>query len=251
MKKIQLSVVALLLLSAVACQKSGYIDRGGIGVNGNVSNSEAADMVSASLASSSDGVANIADDVTQSAASLATSHVSCGTVKSDSVSRQSAAGAINTYSYKSTYLYKVICDGSSQPDSLSSSLIYSGSFSGPNLSSTNSGSSIFKVAGLPSTTTNYVINGEYKSAGSFKSKVDTTNTGSSNIDIAIQALTLAKQTRTIASGNANITVTGSVPKKGSFSYTGTLVFNGNHTATLTLNGTVYTINLVNGQKTKQ
>ena len=39
-------------------------------------------------------------------------------------------------------------------------------------------------------------------------------------------------------------------KKGSFTYTGALVFNGNGTATLTLNGTVYTINLTTGFRAK-
>jgi hypothetical protein len=129
-------------------------------------------------------------------------------------------------------------------------LIYSGSYSGPNMSSSNSGSSIFMVSGLGSTSSDFVINGEYKRAGSFKSKIDTAKAGDSNIDIVIKSLTLKRPLRNIVSGTATISITGDVPNKGSFSYTGTLVFNGNGTATLTINGTVYTINLSTGGRVR-
>jgi hypothetical protein len=245
MKKVILSLVVVLLLGVVACQKGYY--GGGPSINhgsaGSVSNDEAADMVANSLSVSSNGVVNIAGDVTSQATSFARSHLGCGTLRSDTISRQSPSGSSTTYTYNLQYNYVVICGTDSKPDSLSSSLIYSGSFNSANLSSSNSGSTIFGVAGLDSAASDFVINGEYKSSGSFSSKIDTANHGSNNIDIAIKALTLKKTNRSIASGTATIVVNGSVPKRGSFSYTGTLVFNGDGTATLTLNGTVYKINL--------
>jgi hypothetical protein len=244
MKKIQLSFVAMLLLGAVACRKnSGNLPAVN---NNNVSNAEAASMVAGAVSLNSNGVANLAGDAALDATLIGRIPNACGTIRSDTISRQSSAGATVTYSYNLKYNYTVDCNTSSQPDSLSSTLTYSGSFSGSNLSSTNTGSSIFTVNGLLPTASDFVINGEFKRAGSFSSKIDTTNHGNSNIDIVINSLTLLKQSRTIVSGNAAISITGDVPKKGSFSYTGTLVFNGNGTATLTLNGTVYVINLGSG-----
>jgi hypothetical protein len=248
MKTIKLSFVVMLLLGAVACRKNDYSSRSFNNGNNNVSNSEAADMVAASLSINSNGVVDIAEDVTLNAASMASGHITCGETKSDTISRQNPSGLSTTYSYSLKYNYVVNCNASSQHDSLSSSLIYSGSFSNKSLSSANSGSSIFNVSGLTGDSTNYVINGEYKRAGSFTSKTDTTSTGNNNIDIAIKALTLKKPFRIITGGNATISVTGSVPKKGNFSYTGTLVFNGDNTAALTLNGTTYKINLNTGQR---
>jgi len=134
----------------------------------------------------------------------------------------------------------------SVPDNLTGSLTYSGSFSGPRLSSTNSGSATFVVAGLSPNATNFVINGEYKRSGTFQSKTDTTNRGSYSVDIVVTNLKLTKPGRTIASGTATISITGDVAKKGSFSYAGTLVFNADGTATLTLSGKVYIINLTIG-----
>jgi hypothetical protein len=244
MDKIKLSFIAILLLSAVACKKTGNSPN----ITGNVSNAEAADMVASSISLNSSGVASLSDDATLDASVIVTAHLACGTTKTDSISRQSTAGAAITYSYKLKYTRTLNCNNN-VPDNLSSSLIYSGSYSGPHLASSNSGSSVFTVAGLSPTATNFVINGEYKRNGSFKSKIDTTNAGNSNVDIVISALTVKKPDRTIASGTATISVTGDVPKKGNFSYTGTLVFNGDGTATLTLNGTVYVINLINGEKT--
>jgi hypothetical protein len=203
-------------------------------------------MVAGSVSFSSNGVASLATDATIDAIDIACRPDACGTVKSDSISRQSNAGSAVTFNYKLKYNYTVDCNKNSQPDSLSGMLTYSGSFSGPKLSSSNSGSSVFTVNGLLPTVTDFVVNGEFKRAGSFSSKVDTTNHGNSNIGVVINSLTILKHSRNIVSGNAAISVTGDVPKKGSFSYTGILVFNGNGTATLTLNGTVYLIKLDSG-----
>jgi len=250
MKKISLSLVAMLLLGAVACRKSNSLSPGGGNNNTNVSNQEAADMVAGSISINSNGVTDLALDASLDATNIGHTPDACGTIKSDSISRQSTAGSAFSYSYKSKYSFTVDCNSSNVPDSLSSTLTYSGSFSGPNLASSNSGSSVFDVNGLLPTAADFVINGEYKRSGSFNSKIDTSNHGNSNIDIVINSLTLKKPSRSIVSGNAAISVTGDVPKKGSFNYTGTLVFNGNGTATLTLNGTVYLINLYTGERQK-
>jgi len=244
MKKIQLSIFAMLLLGAVACKKNANTP---VNINANISSADAADMVAGSLSSNSNGVVNFSADATLDATSFIRLHVPCGTVRSDTISRHSATGSPTTYSYNLTYNYMVNCLNN-VPDSLSSNLAYSGSFSGPNISSTNSGSSIFTVNGLLPTAPDFVINGEFKQSGAFQSKIDTSKHGNNNIDIVVKGLTVTKPVRTIASGTATIAISGDTPKKGSFSFTGTLVFNGDGTATLTLNGKVYTINLTTGER---
>ena len=129
-------------------------------------------------------------------------------------------------------------------------LAYNGSFSGPNLSSSNTGSTVFTVTGLSPSATDFLVNGEYKRSGAFQSKTDTVKHGNYSIDIVVNALDLIKPARTIESGTATITVSGDTPKKGNFSYTGTIVFNGDGTAKLTFSGIIYSINLTTGVKTK-
>ncbi len=149
MKKVKLSFVAILLLGAVACNKTNNsVSPGSAHITANVSNAEAADMVAGSLSLNSNGVANVAGDATLNATNMINTHAKCGTIHADTIYRQSTAGSAYSYSYNLTYNFTVNCNSSNQPDSLSSSLVYRGSFNGPNLSSTNSGSSIFTVGGL-------------------------------------------------------------------------------------------------------
>ncbi|HVW97703.1 MAG TPA: hypothetical protein VHA56_17140 [Mucilaginibacter sp.] len=247
MKNLKFYVVILMLAAAASCKKD---NSSSVNAKGNVSNDEAADMVAASISSNFSGVAEVSADVTVSAQTFTGLHLACGTVKSDSVSRHSSGPRVS-YDYKLKYTYTLNCNGDNLPDNLSSNLSYSGSYDGPNITSTNSGSSSFTVAGLASSAANFDINGEYKRTGSFKSKSDTTNTGSSNINITVSQLKLTKPERKIMSGSANFTITGNVPKKGDFSYNGTIQFNGDGTAKLTVNGTVYIVNTETGEKTRQ
>jgi len=249
MKTLKFPLVLLVILGFAACNKNNQRLS-----NPNVtfdSNDQAADIVSNSLAVNSNGAVNMISDFTLDAQVKATADTTCGTAWVDSVSRTSAAGSATTYSYKSKYSYTINCTNGVYNGSATSDLAYSGSYNGPNLSSANAGSSIFTTTGLRKDSANYVVNGEYKSSGSFQSKVDTSYAGSSNVDIVITNLTIAKPYREIKSGTATITVSGTMPKKGSFNFTGTLVFNGGNTATLTLNGTVYLINLLTGDKIRR
>lgn len=248
MKNIRLTVALMLLLGATACNKSVNSPNSNTGptVSGTMSTDDAAGLVAGSLSSNSNGVAQTVTDATLDAAVIFNAHVKCGTTRSDTISRQSSAGSAYTYSFNLTYNFMVDCNSNSQPDSLSSNLTWSGSFSGPNWSQSGSGSSIFGVGGLLQADTAFMVNGEFKRSGSFASKQDTSKHGNSSIDIVVNNLLLGKHFRKIDGGSATFSLTGSTPKRGSFSFTGTIVFNGDGTATVTVNATVYTVNLSTG-----
>lgn len=248
MKKVKLSLLAVLLVGTFACRKSDTNPSNSNDKSG-ITNAEAADMVAGSISENSNGVADVALDASLDASVVVNTHLSCGTVKTDSISRKSNSGAAVSYSYSLKYNFIVSCDNN-VPSGLSSTLNYSGSFSNSRISSTNSGSSAFDLSGLALTATNYVINGEYKRSGTFNSKVDSTHHGDNKVDIVLKSLTVVKASHRIASGSATITVSGNVPNKGSFSYDGTLIFNGDGTAKLTLNASVYSINLSSGEWVK-
>ena len=251
MKTFKLCMALLLILGAVSCDKYGSIRRVGDIPNGNFDpNSNAANLIAGALAVNSNGVAIVSSNETFTAQSLANQHLACGTSQKDTVNQQNAPGASTTYSYNSTYDYTLNCNSSNQPDNTATSSIYSGNYSNASMLSTNAGSSIFTTSGLAPTATTYVVNGEFKQSGSFQSKTATTNAGNHSIDIILTNLTFTKATRAIASGNATITVSQTQPGQTAVTYNGTLVFNGNNTATLTLNAVVYNINLITGVVTK-
>jgi hypothetical protein len=218
------------------------------------STDEAADLVTASVSSNSQGALDGFSDVTLSSETKINIDSLCGTVWTDSVSRGApTATGIYGYTYKANYSYALNCTNGVFNHSATSTSAYSGSFTNSILSSSFTGSSNFTIGGLGVTYPAYIINGEYKRSGSFQSQTDTSYHGTHSVDIIFTNIGLIKPLGVLQSGGtASFTITGNMPSKGgAFSYTGTIVFNGNSNATLTVNGTVYLINLETGVKKKQ
>jgi hypothetical protein len=246
MKISKLSMAALFLsLGLATCKKPGLMP------TSNVSNADAAVMLSGALSSNSYGLTNISTDVSLNAATALYANQACGSTVKDTMTRKSQAGSSSSYLYKLSYTHKLTCNIGGATDNISSNLTYSGYFNNPALSLTNSGSAAIIVAGLTPAATAYVVNGEYKSSGSFKLRPDSTNTGSASIDIVVKNLIVAKTTQVVAGGTATVIVTGTTLKKGDFTYNGTVTFNGNFMASLALNGSNYTINLATGIVTRK
>jgi hypothetical protein len=241
MKNLKLTFALMLLLGVVACKKN-VTNPTTSGISRNITTDDAASMVTSSLSPTTNGVASSVADAIVDASVMFNAHVQCGTTRSDTISRQNTRDSSLSYSFHLTYNFMVDCSNN-VPDSLSSNLTWSGSFAGPNWSNSNSGSSIFGVGGLLPADTAYVVNGEFKRSGTFSSKTDTSKHGNNSVDIVVSNLLVKKHWRTIEGGTATFTITGDTPKKGSFGFTGTVVFNADGTATVTINGTVYTVNL--------
>ncbi|MDB5123488.1 MAG: hypothetical protein JWP94_1617 [Mucilaginibacter sp.] len=243
MKKLKLSFLAILLVGAVACKKTGTSPT-------QITVSEAVDIMSGSLSRNSNGLANIGDDAGLRSQKYIDSNFNCGFTRKDTSTRTSAPGSSTTYSYGFGYSYTSNCNTAGMADNITGKLNYTGTFSNPHLSSTNTGNVSFTVAGFSTTATAYVFNGILVRNGSFASKTDTTNHGTIHLSVEIHNLMLLKPHRNIVGGNATFTLTGTIPKKGAFSFTGTVVFNTDGTAKITIAGTAYTVDLTSGEKHK-
>ncbi|WP_448701311.1 hypothetical protein ACFGVR_04020 [Mucilaginibacter sp. AW1-3] len=242
MKFIKAPAIALLFLVG-ACSKSNDNS-----ANASISTDDAATIMANSMSSSSGGMASASVDVTVNAQLTFNANPGCGGTKNYSFNRQSPQGSSVTYSYAFNYTYTLNCVNNA-PSSVSSSATSTGSFDGPNLSSTDAGTSTFTVNGLAQSATAYSLSGEYKRAGSFTQKTGNMNKGSSNVDITLSSLSIPKAGGTIASGNATFTLSGS-SNNGSFNFSGTITFTGNNQANLVVNGTAYVVNLVSGNATR-
>jgi hypothetical protein len=258
MKTFKLSLILLLLLGALSCKKTD--DSSNSTASTTVTTDQAADLAASSLAGNSYGLTTVSDNISANAQTLSSTsintpsvnslgttsvHQECGTTLSDSTSNSGTNGSAS-FSYFFKFARTLNCNTSSQPDNLANNVLYRGNFSGPNITTADTGTAVFTIAGLTTAAKAFVINGEYKRSGSFQSNVGNKASGHSNVDIVLTNLTLVKPTRAISSGSATISITGSTSKNGNFSFTGTLVFNNDGTATLTINGVVYSINLTTG-----
>jgi hypothetical protein len=219
-----------------------------------ISNEESALMLAGSLASGSNGVTAISNDISLSSQALYSNATGCGITHIDTITRQNQPGSAIICSFKQKITNKLNCNANKQADNVTSTQTFNGNYNGPKLSASGNGSTNVTVAGLTHTAVAYVINGQFKSMGSFKLKADTTRAGTISIDITVKNLVIAKGTASnppiITSGTATCTITGN-SAKGAFLFEGTITFPGYNEAILTLGANSYSINLSSGTVEKK
>lgn len=239
-------LVLMMLLSIAACDDSESTSTSSI-----VSSEEAADMVATSLAEESSGMTAVVADATSTAEEASGVEggrkASCGYSESFAVTKTNGEGAIVTYSYDYSYNYQMTCNTDDEPLTLVSGADFIGSFDAPRLASAHTGNSDLNVSSLDETATKYVVNGAYSRTGTFESRVGNKNTSTSTVLISLDEITVDKDADEIVDGSASVSITGEVPGKGSFSFSGSIVFDGNGKATLTIDGTTYSVDLESGK----
>ena len=245
MKLLKFFIATGLIISVFACKKSQIAAV-------TPTNDDAAILLAGALANDNYGMSNLTTDISTAALNLTNnSTLTCGSSLADSITRQNTPGAAASYKYKVKYTNKFNCNTNSIPDNLAHTGIYTGNFEGPRLKVTSSGSTNYRIGGLTPTAAAHVFNGDYKSTTNFKFKSDTTNRGTVNILVLAKDLIISKTTHTIQSGKAMVIVTGSSTKKSTFTFNGNLTFDNATSATLSLNGAEYAINLVTGEAAKK
>lgn len=255
--KFALIVPVAIVVFAISCKK----DSGSSNNNAQVTTDVAADMAASAVSSNSFGFVNIADNmganaqVTSLGASQATNSIgtnavrqACGTTVADS---SSVSGTNNSVTFNAFYKFtRTLNCNNVGPDNVVTSILFHGSYDGPRITSSDSGNASVTIGGLSAAATNFVINGTYNRKGSFTSKVGNKASGSSQVNITVSNLILTKPLRSITAGTATITISGTTAS-GTFNFSGSLVFNGNNQATLTVGTTVYIINTLTGTYTKK
>jgi len=171
---------------------------------------------------------------------------SCDYSESVSLTKTNPSGSLITYSYDYSYSYQMTCNNENEPLTLVSGVNFTGSFDAPRLASSHIGTSDLNVSALDEAATSYLVNGSYLRIGSFESKIRNKNTSTSTVEISIDEVTVDKENHEITSGSATVSIAGEVPDKGGFSFEGTIIFEGNGKATLTIQGTKYDIDLESG-----
>ncbi len=95
-----------------------------------------------------------------------------------------------------------------------------------------------------SSTSNISLNGSLNSNGSYQS--GSSGSGTVIFDYALKSIIMAGDgSGTLLSGSATFNTSGTGPR-GGWNYSGTIVFQGNGSAAVTINGTTYTVNLATG-----
>jgi hypothetical protein len=143
------------------------------------------------------------------------------------------------YSY--AWDFTLTCNAFSIPQSTEFNSSGNGNYTTPKLSSNDSSSLNSTVTGLQPTASEFVFNGTFERIGTQEYSSNFINkTLASEFKATISSITVSKSDYQITSGMASFTLTGT--SNGTpFSYSGSITFNGNNTATLTINGNNYDI----------
>lgn len=196
---------------------------------------DAADIVAASLGNSAATYgfsAQAADAATVANGEAITS--SSGAKGNATLAETTVTKVDNTAPYTYNYTFKFT--ETITNDSLKS-FVYkmNGVYDAPRMSSNDSANANWTVLssnGNGPTGGTATVNGTYNRDGSQTSKVRNKNIFTSKIILTTTNLVVDKATKVILGGTASLTVTGNNTNGNSFSYAGSITFNGNGQATL-------------------
>lgn len=164
----------------------------------------------------------------------------CGQTQDSTISRNYSDPRI-TASYNATLTWILNCTTASIPQSLDFDWTAQGAYETTRMISDDHANGDLLLENIV-TGVNYVVNGTYTREGSQTSKVHAMNTFTSDLQVNLDDLNLDKGTHRIVSGTASFTLSGNGTAGRSFSYEGTLVFNGG-SVTITVDGHSHTIDL--------
>jgi len=218
-----------------------------------ISSDEAAAIVAVSL--SSNGVNSISSTSAEFASDALDGDVggrvaTCGFTESlDYTTTSDATSAPNSFNFDFKYAFELKCEGE-QPAALGVGLNYSGDFSSPSYGFDCTGLATLQLDGLQSEALAFEMNGEYKYNGTFVDKQKNQSI-SSNIVMTLTDISISKDSHLITAGKGSYSISGSVPSKGSFKYSGEINFLGAGQAEVSVNGVVYVADINVGTATKK
>ena len=165
------------------------------------------------------------------------------TLYDSSFTVSSASGATITYQYQVLYSF-----GFLTPNNYQLTFESVGTYNAPYVSASMEAAGSMTVTGFISGYS-YLVNGQSAREGNFTMKIGNQNGINGEVSATLTNFRFNKSTLICESGNATVTVTGTTNAGRSFSFTGTLVYQGNYIGSLTLAGKTYSINLSTGAVT--
>lgn len=217
-----------------------------------ITSDEAASLIAVSL--SSNGVNSITSTSAQFASDVADGDVGgrvagCGFTESLNFSTASDEGVTPSFNFDFNYDFELSCD-EDKLTTLVVTLDYNGGWYSTNHSIDCSGLANLQLDGLHSDASAFKMKGEYKYNGSFVDKQKNQSVNS-NISINLTDIVISKSIHMITGGKGTYSISGSVPSKGSFKYSGEITFLGAGKAEVSVNGVVYVADMNIGTAAKK
>ncbi len=207
-----------------------------------ITEEDAVEIIESSMQKSTGGITETTEKYAEDLENDITLNDLCNTPYNESYTFTN--NGIITANYTFNWQYELACsDPVNIPQSATFSANSSGSYNTQRINSNDSSESAFAVTGLQPGASFFVFNGTYKRAGSQDITTSlNARSISSELNMTLGDIFINKSTFEIDSGSGNFTLTGT-NQGNSFSFEGSLLFNGNGVATLILNGNTYQIDI--------
>lgn len=167
--------------------------------------------------------------------------LSCNESVSISWSNSNQVGE-RSWSYQNNWTWELICDFQNVEGEYQVNGTGSLDFEGPNLIKQVNKTKDFSLGGFGPSPTAWVYNADHQRTANYQFLVGNQNTIDVTIDLLAEDILIDKQTQLIVSGNYTIDITRTNSNGNVNSIGAVIVFNGNQTATVTLdNGNVFNI----------
>lgn len=244
MKKLFLSFIyAGLILSVVSCKNEE--------VN-SITGEEAAEIVAMSMADDGMGASSfIYTSVNTSSNANDNGMLKAKAVnvidKDTTVTYSSNPSAVISYLMTASFSYQFTVDAMNNVTASSLTYSYNGNLDAPRLSSVHTGSGNLDVSSVNTETC--TVNGLFKRTSDVETKGVRAKQSTSQTTIDFSNIKVNKSTEEILSGTATVNISGNLSGKGNFEYSGSIVFNGEGMATITINDSSYSVNLQTGDYT--
>lgn len=241
--KRRISTLSIAVLASCFTLYSCSDDENGTSVS--QQEQDAVDAITYSLQSDSNGLAKSVESASMYASDEnlygKTVSLECG-VPYATTYNETWSGTNYSYDYSISRNTELTCvEGA--PSALAYNATYEGVYDTPRMSSDDNATLQWTLSGLDASAETATLDGSYVRNGSQVSKVRNQNTFTSTLTYDLEAISVNKSTHEIASGTASLVFNGLSSNGNSYSYNGSVVFNGNGSATLTINGNTYNIQL--------
>ncbi len=230
------SLVALIIFTSISCDRDRMNDD-------EMTEEEALEIVQSSLVSEAYGVQIQADDASSLNSTENSESENCGLLNTRMLERNSIANATVSYSYSISYLFSLVCE-TNQSRYFTIDFEGNGMYSSPRFESDDTISYEAELTNISSSESFYLYNGSFSRIGTQTTRIaGRTKNFNSTLLLESTNISIDKSSRTILGGATGFSLTGNLNSGDSFSFVGDIVYNGNDSATVTLNGTSYNVSL--------
>lgn len=213
---------------------------GKVGDIAGLSDEEVAELIEAAVAQANGGLAEELESISAELEELTLDDL-CENLYVDTLTFDKQA-TNRSASRETIWTFDLICGALDLPQSAELTYSAEGIYSTPRMDSDDEASFDGTVDGLQPTASSTIWNGAYQRLATQDLSFKNQNSISSDLVLTLVNITVVKGSQEISSGTA--TFTYDITENGTTSsFIGSLIFNGNGTATLDLNGSVYTIYL--------